>query len=203
MIAWLEGILIEREIGELVIATPSGVGYAVSVSMQTLALLPEPGAKLELHIHTQVREDAIRLFGFYSPEEREAFEALLTISGVGPKMALGVLSGMPLSELAAAITAGDIRRISAAPGIGRKTAQRIALELRERFLPFMGETPTITEPSSGEVQFTELQSALAHLGYRTGDIERIVRKVRNELDEGEAIPPIEELVRLALRVARP
>jgi holliday junction DNA helicase RuvA len=204
MIAWLQGTLVERDLGELVIVTAGGVGYAVSVSLQSAMALPDLGCPVTLHTYTHVREDTLKLFGFHAREEREAFEALLTIAGVGPKTALGVLSGLPLPELAQAVSAGDVRRISAAPGIGKKTAQRIALELKERFARWAGEpTAETDETALDELQWNELRSALLNLGYRPGDIERLVKRVREELGEEGDTPPIEQLVRLALRLARP
>src|SRR5215467_14638492 len=137
MIAHLRGKLISRRPNQVIVET-SGVGYDVNVSVPAFSELPPLGAEVGLHIHTHVREDQIALYGFLRPEEKQLFEKLITVSGIGPKLAITILSGMPADDMTAAIRGNDLARLTKIPGIGRKTAERLVLELRDKLPPTTG-----------------------------------------------------------------
>lgn len=203
MIALVEGVVAARGFDEVVVATAGGVGYRLHVSLQTLARVPPEGGRVRLLALTHVREDAIQLFGFHDAAERDAFQLLTSVSGVGPRMALAILSGFGVPDLAAAVRGGDIRRLTAVPGVGKKTAERVVLELKEKFgrLEVPGMPGVELAAGRPTAVFDDLRSALSNLGYRGGDIDRIVARVEKEL--GDRTPPaLEELVRTALRLAR-
>jgi Holliday junction DNA helicase RuvA len=192
MIAVLAGTLAEKTPERLVVDT-GGVGYLVHVSLQTFADLPVAGAQVRLLIHTEVREDAIELFGFVKPGERALFYLLRKVKGLGPRTALTVMSGMPLRELAATIAAGDVARLQTIPGVGRKFAERIVVECREAAaLLAQGERPReIRFAADGVLE--EAVSALVNLGYKRPDAERAVQKF------GKADAPLEDVIRAALQ----
>ena len=154
MIAALSGKIL-RKTSDRVIVDVSGVGYEVFVSTDALARLPDKGEEVFLHIHTYVREDTLVLFGFLEEQEKELFLVLKTVAGIGPKLALAMLSGMPISELCRAIAEGDNKRLTSLPGIGRKTAERICVELRDKVGTLAAEATsgsvmraTISQPGS-------------------------------------------------------
>jgi Holliday junction DNA helicase RuvA len=188
MIARLAGTLLEREPDQVVVDA-GGVGYAVHVSLQTLAALPPVGQEVRLLIHTEVREDAIELFGFGVARERTLFHLLRKVKGIGPRLALAVLSGMPADELARTIAAGDRARLESIPGIGRRTAERretaaaLAVEAGPPRLPL--------DALDGGME--EAVSVLVNLGYSRGEAERAVRQV------GRAHGSLEDVVRAALQ----
>src|SRR5579871_7009331 len=130
MIAHLRGRLISKHPNQAIVET-GGVGYDVTISVPTFSDLPSLGAEVSLHIHTHVREDSIALFGFLRPAEKQLFERLISVSGIGPKLAITILSGMPADEMVGAIRGGDLARLTRIPGIGKKTAERMVLELRD------------------------------------------------------------------------
>ena len=132
MIALIEGTVVEKSEGEAIVMTAGGVGYRLMCSMNTLSSLPAAGDKCRLYTHLNVREDAMELYGFLQTEEREMFRRLIAISGIGARSALQILGSMPLSNLRLAILTGDVAALSRAPGIGKKTAQRISLELKDK-----------------------------------------------------------------------
>jgi len=131
MIAHLRGKLLARRPNQAIVET-GGVGYEVAISVPTFSELPSAGSEVSLHIHTHVREDQIALYGFLRADERELFEKLITVSGIGPKLAITILSGMPADEMTGAIRGNDVARLTKIPGIGRKIAERMVLELRDR-----------------------------------------------------------------------
>ncbi len=196
MIALLTGEIAHKSV-EKVIVDVSGVGYALQIPLSTFYLLPETGA-VRLHVHTHVREDALQLFGFLSPGEKELFLLLLSVSGIGPKVALGILSHASCDDLQGAIGHGDVKRLSALPGIGKKTAERLILELQEKIrklhpqLPVHSETPL---PTATEDAHEDALSALVNLGYK----EPQARKVLNKLDL-PSDTPLEQVLKEALRV---
>src|SRR5437667_9113608 len=145
MIAHLRGKLISRH-PSLVIVETAGVGYDVTISVPAFAELPPLGSEVAFHIHTHVREDQIALYGFLGPEEKQLFEKLITMSGIGPKLAITILSGMPADEMVNSIRANDLARLTKIPGIGRKTAERMVLELRDK-LPPAGADQVLVIPS--------------------------------------------------------
>ena len=148
----------------------AGVGYLVHIPLSTFYELPEVEKPASLWIHTHVREDALSLFGFLTERERSLFLLLLGVAGIGPKVALTVLSGIPPSELVAALRKQDVRRLVAVPGVGKKTAERMVLELSEKVAAFAEEAP----PETAAVAAEDVISALVNLGYRRSDAERSV-----------------------------
>jgi len=167
MIAHLRGRLIAKRPNQAVVEV-AGVGYDVTITIPTFSDLPAAGSEVALHIYTHVREDAIALFGFLRAEEKQLFEKLIQVSGIGPKLAITILSGMPAAEMVSAIRAGDIARLTRIPGIGKKTAERMVLELRDKLEGFGERPPTkLVTPVEEDVL-----SALVNLGYQRGAAER-------------------------------
>jgi Holliday junction DNA helicase RuvA len=165
MIAFLRGRLFERQPNRVIVDV-GGVGYEVAVPLSTFYVLGEIGADVSLRVHTHVREDQLALFGFATLVELALFQRLIGVSGIGPKLALAVLSGLEPRDLVSAIERGDIARLTLIPGVGKKTAERIAMELRDR-LPPAGEAATSATPprSPADSHRADLASALANLGY--------------------------------------
>jgi holliday junction DNA helicase RuvA len=191
VIAALAGLLAEKTPERLVVDV-GGVGYAVHVSLQTFADLPPAGATVRLLVHTEVREDAIELFGFLNAQERAVFHLLRKVKGLGPRTSLAVLSGMPVAELAATIAAGDAARLQTIPGVGRRFAERIVLECRDHAaLLAAGGAPRAALPIA-DAALDEAVSALVNLGYKRAEAERALEKVKRPA-------AVEELVRAALQ----
>jgi Holliday junction DNA helicase RuvA len=201
MIGRLEGVLCEKHPTRVLIDV-AGVGYEVLVPLSTFADLPDEGKVVSLRIHTHVREDALVLFGFRSAREREVFELLLLASRVGPKLALTVLSGIDADDLVPAIRDGEVAVLQSVPGIGRRMAERIVVELRDRVAelePIREGPAKDREPrpeASSEGALDEILSALSNLGVSRPQAERSARSALAELGP-EA--PIEGLIRTALR----
>ncbi len=172
MIAHLRGKLIAKHPNQAIVDT-GGVGYDVTITVPTFSDLPSTGADVALHIYTHVREDTIALFGFLRPEEKRLFERLLSVSGIGPKLAITILSGMPAADMVGAIRGGDVARLTRIPGIGRKTAERMVLELREKLADFT------TAPAAAPALPLEedVLSALVNLGYQRPAAERALASV--------------------------
>lgn len=171
MIARLHGQLIEKSPSRLIVDV-GGVGYDVLVPLSTFYGLGEPGASVTLRVHTHVREDVIALYGFATSLEQDLFERLISISGIGPKLALAVLSGIDPADLVRAIRSQDVARLTRIPGVGKKTAERIGLELKDR-LPLTA-VPVDTGPAGGDDLCADLLSALTNLGYKGAVAERAV-----------------------------
>lgn len=195
MYAYLKGTVADKGQNELVLDV-QGVGYLLFVSMTTLQETPPVGETMKLFTYLSVREDAMELFGFATREEKAMFLKLLSVSGVGTKLALAILSAMPLRDLSLAIVTGDAVTLSRAPGVGKKTAQRIALELKEK----VTESEFESAPASGaplspvqEDAAVEALAALQALGYTPVEASRALAQVRGQSDSAN------ELVRLALR----
>lgn len=174
MIAHLRGKLIARHPNQ-VIVDAMGVGYDVTISVPTFSELPPAGGEVALHIHTHVREDQIALYGFLRPEEKHLFEKLISVSGIGPKLAITILSGMPTDEMTSAIRGNDVARLTKIPGIGRKTAERMVLELRDK-LPAVGTDQVHVVRSLTAVQ-EDVLSALMNLGYQRASAEKALSTV--------------------------
>ena len=174
MIAHLRGKLIARHPNQVIVEA-MGVGYDVTISVPTFSELPALGSEVALHIRTHVREDQISLFGFLRPEEKQLFEKLITVSGIGPKLAITILSGMPSNEMTGAIRSNDVARLTKIPGIGRKTAERMVLELRDK-LPPAGTDQVHVLPSFNAVQ-EDVLSALVNLGYQRPIAEKALGSV--------------------------
>lgn len=191
MIGMLRGTLAEKGL-DRVLLDVGGVGYEVAISMTTLQALPQAGHEVTLRTYLHVREDALQLFGFYSDEERRAFELCISVSGIGPKLALATLSGMDPGTLADAVRRGDVTRLCRIPGIGKKTAERMVLELRDKF----GAPATTATPQSKMGGAQAVSSALVNLGYKPAAAERAAAEA------GKAHPgaAVAELVKAALRI---
>jgi Holliday junction DNA helicase RuvA len=175
VIARLTGRLVEKQATRLIVDV-HGVGYDVQVPLSTFYHLPEPGADVTLRIHTHVREDALSLFGFGTALELQVFERLISVSGIGPKLALAVLSGIDPADLVRAVQAGDVGRLTLIPGVGKKTAERIGLELKDR-LPqqLTAELGADTGTAGGEATMrADVVSALLNLGYHRPLAEKAV-----------------------------
>jgi Holliday junction DNA helicase RuvA len=194
MIASLTGQLREKHPTHLIIDV-NGVGYAVFASLGTYQQLPEQGESVTLLIHTNVREDDIVLFGFIEHREKQLFQKLIKVNGVGPRLALNILSGIATNELIQALRAEDTARITSIPGIGKKTAERIVLDLKDKLVDLQGITDLKTATSTDKNNFRDdLLSVLQNLGYKRGAAERALHDVA--LDE---VSSLQEAVRLTLR----
>lgn len=181
MIAYLEGTLRQLDATRALIVT-TGVGYEVHISLQTYYRL-EGKTQVALDIYTHVREDALSLYGFASADEKFAFEKLISISGIGPTLAQKILSGIDAADLADAVARADARKLSSIPGVGKKTAERICLELRDKLVvPPQTTTPAVPTRLSVD---DDVHSALVNLGYRPKDAEAALDKARKDLG-GEA-----------------
>lgn len=193
MIGYLSGVVKFAELDAVCIDV-GGVGYRVLMPMTDAARLTSPGVKAEAYVHTHVREDAIQLFGFSSREGLALFERLLSVQGVGPKMALSLLSGMNADDLVRAIAQGDDARLTKVPGVGKKTAARIILELADKLQKASLSSGLPGGTRGGPLE--DLRSALANLGYKAPQIERALLKVKPQAETGAGLS---ELVREALR----
>lgn len=201
MIAMVKGILMEKSEGEAIVMTAAGLGMRLMCSMNTLSALPQAGSECTLYTHMNVREDAMELFGFLKREERDMFKRLISVSGVGAKMALAVLGSMPLSDLRLAILTGDAAALARAPGVGKKTAQRLSLELKDKLaqdalsgtagLDDIVITSAVDAPAQDAV--SEAMLALKSLGYTPQEAANALKGVKGQADSAD------ELIRLALR----
>lgn len=182
MIGRLSGIVLEKRPDRALIDA-SGVGYEVFVPLGTYASLPGLGESAILNVHTHVREDAILLFGFATAEEKALFERLITVSGIGPRLALAVLSGLPLPDLVAAIAAQDVRRLSSIPGVGKKLAERLGVELKEKVAGIVALPGASASGSAGGPGglFEDAVGALLNLGYRRPQAEAAVKAANDEM----------------------
>ena len=176
MIAHLRGKLLSKHPNQAVVET-AGVGYEVNISVPTFSELPANGAEVALHIHTHVREDVIALYGFLRFAEKQLFEKLITVSGIGPKLAITILSGMAADEMTRAIRGNDLARLTRIPGIGKKTAERMVLELRDKLPEVAPAAPAI--PALNAVE-EDVLSALINLGYQRAPAEKILATVVKE-----------------------
>ena len=204
MIACLRGELFFKGSDRVVIDV-NGVGYEVFCTEANIYQLPEPGHEVFLFVHTDVREDAINLYGFLDATERKMFLKLTGVSGIGPKLALNILSGMRMAELARNIAGQNIGQLTRLPGVGKKTAERLCLELKDK-MDFIPEAETVSLSRSGAAQagddrlIEDVMSALVNLGYQKSSAQTAVDKVRRQMgDEEFAGLRLEELLRLTLR----
>ena len=193
MFAYLEGTVAEKGLNELVLDV-HGVGYSLTCSMTTLQQCPATGEKMKVYTYLAVREDGVDLFGFSSREEKRMFLKLTGVSGIGPKGALAILGSMPLSDLRLAILTGDANALSRAPGIGKKTAQRLVLELKDKLgvLPTVDGVipPVVAAPATGNAE--EAVRALTSLGFTAGEASQAVGQLDGSL-------PVEKLIHDALK----
>lgn len=196
MIAALRGTVLHKSLDGIVVDV-GGVGYRVLMSLSAYARLPGEGQEVTLLVHTSVRENDISLFGFLTPEERRAFLDLIGISGIGPRVALAVLSGITPVELDEAVLAGDTSRLMSVPGVGKKTAERIPLELREKVEKRIG-TEEGRPHDGGRLGIGDVIEALMQLGYPRTQAERVVREASRQESAGDA-SDVEALLKNALR----
>ena len=196
MIAFLRGRILDKQ-PNLLIVDVQGVGYHVTVPLSTFYDAGDPGAEVSLRIYTHVREDALQLYGFLTTFEQQIFERLIAISGIGPKLAVSVLSGIEPGELVAAIHRGDLARLTGIPGVGRKTAERMVLELKDRLaqLAVPAGASASTPSSPGERLRVDLLSALQNLGYHRPLAEKAVDATLSSA----TAPSFEQALKAALR----
>jgi Holliday junction DNA helicase RuvA len=196
MIAILRGVLTEKHPNQAIVDV-GGVGYEVTIPVSTYTGLPDAGSVVRLRVHTHVREDVLALYGFLSEDEKNLFEKLITVSGIGPSLAVKVLSGLPAVELIASIRKGEVERLVRIPGVGKKTAERIILELRDKLPAPAGDASGPAEPSLGTIE-QDVLSALLNLGCGRPAAETAVRKARTAGAPAE----FEPLFRRALELVR-
>src|SRR5580658_11070823 len=195
MIALLRGVLVEKTPNQAILET-GGVGYDVTIPISTFSQLPEAGAETKLRVHTHVREDIIALYGFLTADEKNLFEKLIGVSGIGPGLAVKVLSGMAAADLLAAIRRNEIEKLVRIPGVGKKTAERMVLELRDK-LPAPAGVEGVVQPTLSRLD-EDVLSALLNLGCSRPSAEAAVRKAR----AGGTSEEFEPLFRKALELAR-
>ena len=194
MIARLAGTLVEKQVQRLIVDV-QGVGYDVLVPLSTFYGVGEPGTPVTLRVHTHVREDALQLFGFLSPLEQQLFERLITVSGIGPKLALAVLSGIEPNDLVQAIRQGDVARLTRTPGVGRKTAERMVVELKDRLHDAGPPAGTADAPPAAGSLRDDLLSALVNLGYQQGAVEKTVDAVLRRSETPEFQTELRDVLR--------
>jgi Holliday junction DNA helicase RuvA len=198
MIARLSGKLISKSINSLIIDV-GGVGYEVNSPLSTFYAVPEEGADTNLLIYTHVKEDAIKLFGFLTAIEKNLFIKLISVSGVGPKLALNILSGLESTQLAQAIKESDIARMNAIPGVGKKTAERLILELKDKIASDTetgGDQQTAAAQNHKTTLFDDALSALINLGYKKSEVE----KALDAIIKNDNILSVESLLKEALKL---
>jgi Holliday junction DNA helicase RuvA len=203
MIGRLQGILLSKGEAEVLLDV-QGVGYEVEVPSSTLYQLPDPGQTLVLHTHFVVREDAQHLYGFLELRERSLFRLLLKVNGVGPKLALGLMSGIESSRFAAAVAREEVNVLVKIPGVGRKTAERLIIELRDKLPQWELEhgnlpqaAPAVIKPARQD-NFQEAEAALISLGYKPQEASRAVVHAATQMDDVPH-PATEQLIRAALK----
>ncbi len=202
MFAYLEGSVAEKDLNTLVLDV-NGIGWQITCSMNTLNKAPETGSRMKVYTHMSVREDGVELFGFATREEKAMFRSLTQVSGIGPKTAVQILSSMPLRDLTRAIMEGDVTALSRAQGVGKKTAQRMALELKgkvtdEELRAILGEEAGSAMASAARASavpdyVSDAMAALQSLGYTPQEAQKALDKCRDQTQDAN------ELLRLALR----
>jgi holliday junction DNA helicase RuvA len=202
MIAHLSGTLLSKQ-ATSVILDVAGVGYEVTIPISTFYELEEPGSSVQLRIYTHVREDALQLFGFKTARERELFLRLISVSGIGPKLGITLLSGMSADEMIASIRTNNLARLTLIPGVGRKTAERLVMELRDKVASLsseeleeeLGAKPESAAAPSEDAMRSDALSALLNLGYQRNAAEKAVTSALTEAGEVS----VESILRLSLR----
>ncbi len=182
MIGHLKGTLLEKHPNQIILET-AGVGYEVQIPVSTFTSLPEMGEVASLRIHTHVREDAIILFGFATPDEKALFERLISVSGIGPTLGIKVLSGLATADLVAAIRSSDVATLVRVPGVGKKTAERMVLELKDKLTAVDAAGKTVTAAETGpsySMLDRDVLSALQNLGCARPAAEEAIRKVKEK-----------------------
>jgi len=194
MIAHLTGKLLEKQTNTAIVDV-GGVGYEVTIPLSTFYELGDAGSDVSLRVHTHVREDAIQLFGFKSGRERDLFLRLIGVQGVGPKLAITMLSGMSADEMVIAIRKEDLARLTGIPGVGRKTAERLVVELRDKMAD-LGESRAAAESLPADSVFDDALSALTNLGYQRAAAEKAINQAAKE---GTEIT-VQKLLRRSLQI---
>ena len=197
MIAHIHGRL-QFKSPECLVVDVEGLGYEIQVPLTTFYDLPDVGSMVALHIHTHVREDALRLYGFQSREEKELFVRLMTVAGIGPRLAVNILSGTSPAELVETVRQGDVARLTAIPGVGRKTAERIMVDLRDK-LPGLALKHELSFPikqTADDAILGDALSALLNLGYKKPVAQRAIETARKRLQDN---PTLETLLKETLR----
>jgi Holliday junction DNA helicase RuvA len=190
MIARISGLLAHKAPGEITVDV-GGVGYQIFIPLSVFYRLPQLGEKVSLHVHTHLREDALQLFGFLEPEEKQVFLLLNSVAGIGPKLAVTVLSGIPADDLARALKEGDQARLVSIPGVGKKLAERMVVELRDKAISMPAQE---FAPGDGSQLMRDAVSALVNLGYRRQEAEKSVRDVAKK-DDGTLADVLKEALR--------
>ena len=193
MIAHLRGRILRKGPQEVVVDV-GGVGYRVSIPVSTFYRLAEPGGEVELRTYTHVREDTLALYGFLTAAEQDLFERLISVGGVGPRLAVSILSGIEVPELIAALRTSDLSRLTRVPGVGKKTAERLIVELKDKMPAAAADEAPAARPGGGPKE--DLLSALVNLGYSRGEVERGVDRALREDGSGR----FEDLLRRALQI---
>lgn len=199
MIAVLKGRLLEKHLNRVIVDV-GGVGYDVQVPLSTFYTLGEPGAEVTLRIHTHVREDALALYGFATALELALFERLIAINGIGPRLALAVLSGIEPAALVRAVRGQDVARLTAIPGIGKKTAERIGMELKHRLTPALeAEAGAAPVPAGEDTVRADVLSALVNLGYQRAAAEKAIGAVLQSRPDAAFEQCLKEVLRVLTR----
>ncbi|NKB25392.1 MAG: Holliday junction branch migration protein RuvA [Kiritimatiellae bacterium] len=196
MITFLEGILVDKKPTQIIINV-NGVGYQVLIPLSSYDQLPAPNGSLRILTYHHVREDAQMLFGFSSEDQRSMFQIMLNISGIGPKLALGILSGISVRDLKTAVIDGDIKRLNAISGVGKKTAERMVIELRDKFSSgeALEAVAGIDDNITPDIRIRDSIMALTSLGYKQVDAQKMVQKISVKIPKAGTV---EDIVRLAL-----
>jgi Holliday junction DNA helicase RuvA len=197
VIAQISGTLAQKIPGEIIVDV-GGVGYQVLIPLNVFYQLPEIGGAINLQIHTHVREDALQLFGFNDFAEKQIFLLLIGVSGIGPKLAINILSGIPAEELARALREGDQVRLVAIPGVGRKLAERMIVELKDKLAALAPAGAESAKPEGASQLMLDAVSALVNLGYKRAEAEKMVREVLKKGDRS-----LENVLKESLRLLSP
>jgi Holliday junction DNA helicase RuvA len=198
MIAHIRGKLAHKSLDYLIVDV-NGVGYKIHTPLSTFYRLPDTDSSIKLNTYTHVREDLLQLYGFLTTQERDLFQLLIGVSGIGPKLAINILSGIPCNALCQALSEGDAKKLSSTPGVGKKTAQRMVLELRDKIggIPLPDEPPIIKKGAQEEIE-RDLIFALINLGYKKAVAERALKEAKETMKVDTYV--IEDLLKEALRV---
>jgi Holliday junction DNA helicase RuvA len=185
MIALISGKIVYKGISHVIVDV-QGVGYRIFIPLTTFYELPEAGQIITLHVHTSVKQDAINLFGFYTVQERDLFQLMISVSGIGPKMSMNILSGISAQELLRAISSGNVGKLVNIPGVGKKMAERLILELKEKVIKkmMMEKTPAADDQHQvSEIIIEDVLSALVNLGYKSNVAKDALDKALRSSDE--------------------
>lgn len=193
MIAHIRGTLTHKTAAHVIIDV-QGVGYGIVIPLSTFYRLPEAGREVSLNVHTHVKEDAIQLYGFFTPQEKEVFQIMIAVSGIGPRLAINILSGISAEDLGHAISTQNLAKLTAIPGVGKKTAERLVFELRDKLIDILGK---VSAPAASHEPVTDdALSALLNLGYKRAVAQKALDAVLREAGE---TPSLEAVLTETLR----